>query len=152
MSETFTQDGNRVGGCAGSTGSEIFFWRLDALSDRANKLMSLAVDACRAERWTAYKWLIREYRRKRLLWHAEAVRHGVSESACHSEWSCSPHDYMDYLDTCRETFGLAVRHRLAPLPGAEQRKEEFISSFDQEIEEDRKKYDPYYLNTESSQP
>jgi hypothetical protein len=137
---------------AGLTGSEIFFWRLDRVRDRALHIMGLAVDACRAERWEAYSWLIREYRRHRLAWHNQAVAAGVLRERMCEEWNVGQDRYESYLEDCRATFGLPTRHKLAPLPGAEERKEYYLTEHDKELEEDRAKYDPYFLNDKTQAP
>jgi hypothetical protein len=125
---------------------DLSFWKLDRIRIRAERLMYLAVDAVRAERFEAYGWLVREYRRHRLAWHNQAVASGVLREKMCQEWNVDLHHYESYLDDCRETFGLPTRHRLAPLPGAEERKESYLSAFEKELEEDRAKYDPYFLS------
>jgi len=114
--------------------------------ERAEKLQAVAIDARRFERWTAYKWLIREYRRYRLTWDTAAG--GDIEDRC-AAWGVPHREYALYLDRCRETFGLTpVINRLAALPLADERREALITERDEELEDHRRKYDPYYLNVQ----
>jgi len=122
------------------------FDHLDRIQERAMKINDLAVDACRCAKFSAYTWLIREYRRKRIAWDALAGNAQVADEKRCMEWDVDRNEYARYLDLCRESFGLPVRHRLADLPGAEDRRESLICERDRELEEDRAKYDPYCLN------
>ena len=120
---------------------------LDVIQERADRLIRLAVDACRFGKFKAYSWIIREYRRKRLAWDAIAERAQVAMERRVEYWNAkNARCYLQDIDRARETFGLRPLHddRLPKLPGAEERKENQITEYWNEIDENWKQHSPYY--------
>ena len=130
-----------------SAGSEIFC-TLDKIKGRAEKLLSLAVDACRKERWEAYAWVIRESRRARVAWDNLASARGLSAEVKSGSWGAkNPGMYAVDLDMCRSAIGLPVVLGCLPmLPGSQDRAESYLENFYAEIDEDERAKSPYLPN------